>query len=73
MADRANLRELHSFQLGALSINDAWIKLKELRRRVVTVDLTQKASLPKGALFSLLLEALPPSYETVIDSLDSLI
>jgi len=71
VADRANLRELHSFQLGALSIDDAWIKLKELRRRVVTADSTQKASLTEGALFSLLLEALPPSYETVVDSLDS--
>jgi len=71
VADRANLRELHSFQLGTLSIDDAWIKLKELRRRVVTADSTQKASLTEEALFSLLLEALPPSYETVVDSLDS--
>ena len=73
VADRANLRELYSFQLRTLLINDIQIKLKELRRRVVTADSTQKASLTKGALFSLLLEALPPSYETVVDSLDSLI
>ena len=71
VADRANLRELYSFQLRTLSINDAQIKLKELRRRVVTADSTQKASLTEEALFSLLLEALPPLYETVVDSLDS--
>ena len=73
VADRANLRELYSFRLRALSTDDAWIKLKELRRRVVTADSTQKASLTEDALFSLLLEGLPPAYETVVDSLDSLI
>lgn len=71
VSNRQHLRELHSFELGELSIRDAWVKLKELRRKVVAADPSQKTSLSESALFSLLLEGLPKEYETVVDALDS--
>lgn len=49
------------------TIDDAWAKLKEYKRKVTSVNNNLKSSYSDEALFLILINALPTAYEAIID------
>jgi Reverse transcriptase (RNA-dependent DNA polymerase)/gag-polypeptide of LTR copia-type len=70
--NRRNLQLLTAFKMeDNMTIEDAWTRLHELRRRVVTEDSSLKGAFTKAGLFQYLLAALPIDYSAIRDSLDT--
>jgi hypothetical protein len=70
--NRENLQKLTSFVLeDGVSIENAWTRLHELRRRIVAQDASLKAVFDEKRLFQYLLASLPVEYTVTRDTLDA--
>lgn len=71
-AQREHVNKLTSFTLeDGMTIEDAWTKIKELRRRVVDANPALKPAFPESQLFELLLAGLPDGYSVTRATLDA--
>jgi Reverse transcriptase (RNA-dependent DNA polymerase)/gag-polypeptide of LTR copia-type len=70
-AARDQMKRITTFSLGDMTIDDAWTKLKELRRQVIAMDAKKKGTFTDENLFDYLLSGLPEEYATTCDVIDS--
>lgn len=64
-------RELNNFEFtGDLTINDAWNKLKDLRRKIIAAKPTSKGQYDDESLMLILTNSLPNQFQSVIDDLN---
>ncbi len=70
--DRENLRKLYTFEIEPdTTIQEAWTRIKELRRKAVTSEPSLKTTLSEERMLQLLLAALPKEYHMTRDALDA--
>ena len=53
-----------------MTIEDRWVKLRELRRKVVAVTLSLKSAYCEKTLLQIFMRGLPQGYATAVDTLD---
>jgi hypothetical protein len=71
-ATREHMRKITTFSLEQdMTVEDAWTKLKELRRDVIAANPARKSTFTDDELFDYLLEGLPEDYAITCSVIDS--
>ena len=67
-----HIRKITTFSLKQdMTVKDAWTKLKELQRDVITINLACKSTFTNNKLFDYLLEGLPKDYTVTCSVINS--
>jgi hypothetical protein len=59
-----------NIELGDVAIEEGWVKIRELRRKVVSVTPSLKAAYNEETLLQIFMRGLPQGFATAVETLD---